>query len=70
MYHLATELENTDLLAVKETTTMNNIAFLPCHVGVVRAALMDLSKEESDWNIEVLESEEDGTKTVRFGDVL
>jgi hypothetical protein len=67
MYQLATKLGRADLL--QEETTMNNISFLPCHVGVVRAALVDLSKQESDWGIQVLEGE-DGVKTVQFGNAL
>lgn len=63
LYELSTELEN-----MKEETTMSNITFLPTHLGTVKAAIATLSKFKLDWNIEILEN--DDNREVRFEDAL
>ncbi len=63
MYELSTILEQK----LNEATTMDAVAFIPGQLGVVQA-LHNLSKEKPDWDIQVLESDEESTVT--FGDRL
>lgn len=65
-YELASHLEDPD--HIKETTTIDAIAYLPSHVGAVKAAIDGLKQKKKQWNIEVLET--DNGKTVRFEDAL
>lgn len=51
-----------------EETTMGDIAFLPIHLGRTKKAILDLAKLKLDWDIEILENEND--RTVRFGNIL
>jgi len=61
-YDLATDLE--EAFRRDEATTMSSIAFLPAQMGTVRAALKGLGKKKGQWNLEILEDEEQ--TTVRF----
>ncbi len=65
MYDLATILEQKQ----NEATTMDAISFIPGQLGVVQA-LNNLSKEKPDWDIEILEGDDDNPSTVTFGDRL
>lgn len=53
---------------ILETTTMDAIAFIPAHLGVIKAKVKDLAKKKLDWGIEILE-QEDG-KEVKFENEL
>jgi len=52
-----------------EATTMDAIAFIPAHMGVVRAKVKDLAKRKLKWGLEILEDDE-GNKDVRLEDAL
>jgi hypothetical protein len=41
-----------------EATGQDSISFVPAHLGVVRAKIMNLAKEKPDWGVQVLEDEE------------
>lgn len=43
---------------VYEATTMDAVAFLPAHLGTVKARAADLAKKKLDWQIEILEQED------------
>lgn len=50
--------------AKNETTSMDAVAFLPAHLGTVKARVKALAKKKLDWNIEILE--QDDTREVWF----
>jgi len=43
---------------VSEATSMDAVAFLPAHLGTVKARAADLAKKKLDWKIEILEQED------------
>jgi len=53
MFDLIENIENYDV--VNETTTEDNVSFVPAQMGVVQHRLKSLSKKKTDWNLEVLE---------------
>ena len=60
-------LENVkDILT--ETTTQDAVSFLPTHLGMVKARIADLAKKKKDWQIEILETDND--KEVQFENEL
>lgn len=63
-YNLASDC----VRALNETTTMSSISFLPTEVGAVQSAIRKLGKKKGQWNLEILEG--DNETTVRFEDAL
>lgn len=58
-YHIMDHFEKTELAArMSEDTTMDAVAFLPAHLGTVKARAADLAKKKLDWHIEILENED------------
>ena len=53
--HIQREEKNA---GVNETTSMDAVAFLPAHLGTVKARAADLAKKKLDWHIEILEQED------------
>jgi len=47
-----------------ETTTSDDVSFLPAHLGMVKAKVADLAKKKKDWKIEILE--QDDEREVQF----
>jgi len=58
----------TDLIYLKEDTSMSSISYLPSHLGTVKAAIASLAKQMPEWNIEILEDFD--SKKVQFGESL
>jgi hypothetical protein len=44
---------------LNEDTTEDAVAFIPAHLGAVKAKVADLAKKKKDWKIEILETEID-----------
>jgi hypothetical protein len=61
--HIQREGKNA---GVSETTSMDAVAFLPAHLGTVKARAVDLAKKKKDWKIEILEQED--SREVMFED--
>lgn len=58
-YDLTTKMEyDKDEEQINDDTGQDSISFIPAHLGVVRAKIMNLAKEKPDWGIQVLEDEE------------
>ena len=55
-YEIVDHIQKTK--PVSETTTMDAVAFLPSHLGVVKADASFLAKKKLDWHIEILEQED------------
>lgn len=55
-------------LILNETTGSDSVAFIPAHLGTVKAKVADLAKKKRDWKIEILEQDND--REVSFEDAL
>lgn len=62
------DLNMKKIMILNETTGQDAVAFIPAHLGVVKARVADLAKKKKDWKIEVLE--QDDNKEVQFEDSL
>ena len=57
-YDLTTKMEYDKDEKLPEAIGSDAISFIPAHLGVVRAKIMNLAKEKPDWGVQVLEDEE------------
>jgi len=63
------EIEKQRRFRLLEATTMDAVTYLPAHMGVVRAAMKNLSKKKWKWGLTILE-DDDGNKDVRIENAL
>jgi len=75
MFNLASELEEVEKVRrynkLVELTAQDAIAFIPAHLGVVRARVKNLAKRKTKWGLEILEDDDDdGNIVVRIEDAL